>query len=126
MVENWAGSCKFKHFHQFLVIESWLKLVQEYLLSCTWESCNLGGLSRRGIADSLEIRGSACNVSEYCIHMSKNNIYKLWFEFWRSNIYSSILTLGTSFSIDKRVKIWACIMFNGSATCNCWGQLKFN
>ena len=88
------------------MILSWLKLVQDYPLSCTWESCYLGGLSRWGILDSLEIRRSACNVLVYCIHMSKKKIeiYKLWFEFQRSNIYSSVLTLSTSFLVSNRSK----------------------
>ena len=31
----------------------------------------MGGLSRWGIADSLEFCGSACNVSVFCIPMFK-------------------------------------------------------
>ena len=47
----------------------------------------LGGLSRQGIADSLEIRGSACNVSVYCIDMSKKNMYISYGPNFRETIF---------------------------------------
>ena len=94
-----------KRFHQFLVIYSWFKLVLDYSLSCTWEYCYLGGLSRQGMADSLEFCGSGCSVLVLCKPMLKQYIYIyiyiLWSKFWRGNIYSSVLILGTSFSSVK-------------------------
>ena len=37
-------------------------------------------------------------------------MYKLWFEFWGNDIYSSILTLGTSFSNAESLKIRADVL----------------
>ena len=48
-----------------------------------WFCCNLCWIPLKSI---YQLKIDSCS-----------NIYKLWFEFWRNDIYSSVLTLGTSF-----------------------------
>ena len=47
------------------------------------------------------------------------------FEFWRDDLYSSVLTLDISFSSAKCLEIQDyLVMSKGAARCNCWSHLK--
>ena len=109
----------------FSSIFSDLKLVLDYSLSCTWESCYLGGLSSWGIADLLEFRGSACRVLVFCIPM-----FKIIYIYGGPNFREAIFIppFDTGYQLFKCwiAQISGLYMFKGSAVCKCWGWPKFD